>query len=253
MSVPYAAGALYSTVEDLFLWDQALYTEKLLSKKYRKLMFTPELNNYAYGWGVYDLPIAETEDSVRAVAHSGGINGFNSRILRLIDDNHTIIILRNAPGAPIQQINRKIVSILFDQSYELPKKSAADEVGKMIVSQGIEHGLDHFAELKAEHSDEYNFSEGDFNALGYALLGLQRIGDAIRVFQLNISEYPGSANVYDSLAESYMIGGNNKLAIKFYKKTLEMLDKDKNISVDFRERLRKGATENIKKLTEENI
>ncbi len=39
MSTPYAAGSMYSTVEDLFLWDQALYTEKLLPKKYRDMMY----------------------------------------------------------------------------------------------------------------------------------------------------------------------------------------------------------------------
>jgi CubicO group peptidase (beta-lactamase class C family) len=252
MSAPYAAGALYSTVEDLFLWDQALYTEKLLSTAYRNIMFTPELNNYAYGWGVYNLPISETGDSTRAVAHSGGINGFNCRILRLIDDNHTVIILRNAPGAPIRQINRAVVAILFDQPYELPKKSAADEVGKRIVSKGIEQGLNHFKKLKADNTDTYNFSENEFNTLGYSLLRFERIEDAILIFQLNVKEYPGSANVYDSLAEAYMTGGNSKMAIKYYKKTLEMLDQDKNISNDFRERLRKGATENIKKMTEQS-
>ena len=57
MSLPYAAGALYSTVEDLYLWDQALYTEKLLSQKYKDIMFTPHLSNYAYGWGVRKIAV----------------------------------------------------------------------------------------------------------------------------------------------------------------------------------------------------
>ena len=52
MSIPYAAGALYSTVEDLALWDQALYTDKLLSASSKAILFTPYKNGYAYGWGV---------------------------------------------------------------------------------------------------------------------------------------------------------------------------------------------------------
>src|SRR6185436_12230879 len=52
MSLPYAAGSLYSTVEDLYLWDQALYAEKLLSTQLKEVMYKPGINNYAYGWAV---------------------------------------------------------------------------------------------------------------------------------------------------------------------------------------------------------
>jgi CubicO group peptidase (beta-lactamase class C family) len=45
MSIPYAAGSLYSTVEDLYLWDQALYGEKVLSAKSKELLFKPNLND----------------------------------------------------------------------------------------------------------------------------------------------------------------------------------------------------------------
>ena len=41
MSIPHAAGALYSTVVDLYKWDRALYTEKLISKAGLARMFTP--------------------------------------------------------------------------------------------------------------------------------------------------------------------------------------------------------------------
>ncbi len=52
MSLPYAAGSLYSTVEDLFLWDQALYTDKLLTAQSKELMYKPFLDDYAYGWAI---------------------------------------------------------------------------------------------------------------------------------------------------------------------------------------------------------
>src|SRR5215470_14866012 len=50
MSIPYAAGSLYSTVEDLYLWDQALYTDKVLSAQSKALMYKPFLEEYGYGW-----------------------------------------------------------------------------------------------------------------------------------------------------------------------------------------------------------
>src|SRR5688500_12032710 len=49
MTIPYAAGSLYSTVEDLYLWDRALYTEKLLKDDLKKQMFTPGLREYGFG------------------------------------------------------------------------------------------------------------------------------------------------------------------------------------------------------------
>jgi len=52
MSLPYAAGSLYSTANDLYRWDRALYTDKLLGKASREKMWTPVKNDYAYGWAV---------------------------------------------------------------------------------------------------------------------------------------------------------------------------------------------------------
>ena len=52
MSLPYAAGSLYSTVEDLFIWGEALYTDKLVSFESLKKMMTPVMNNYGYGLGI---------------------------------------------------------------------------------------------------------------------------------------------------------------------------------------------------------
>ena len=59
MSFPYFAGSMYLTVEDLYLWAQALYTDKLLSEENKEIMFKPFLQSYAYGWGVYELPVGE--------------------------------------------------------------------------------------------------------------------------------------------------------------------------------------------------
>ena len=47
MRLPYAAGALYSTVEDLYKWDRALYTDKLLSPELKKTMFTQHIQNFS--------------------------------------------------------------------------------------------------------------------------------------------------------------------------------------------------------------
>ena len=82
MTLPYAAGSMYSTVEDLYKWDQALYNYTILSKENTELLFKPAIeigNNrqYAYGFMVGKSRIGNTEDRYAVVGHGGGIHGFH--------------------------------------------------------------------------------------------------------------------------------------------------------------------------------
>src|SRR5687768_8808019 len=83
MSIPFSAGALYSTVGDLYLWDQALYGEKILKKSSLDAMFTAVRNEYGYGFGVNKL------FNRRLAAHGGGIEGFSTSIHRFPDERVT--------------------------------------------------------------------------------------------------------------------------------------------------------------------
>ncbi len=118
MVQPFAAGALYSTVEDLLKWDQALYTDKLLPEAARASLFTPFKNGYAYGWSVPTVS-AQTFGR-RQVSHGGGINGFSTMIIRLPDDNVTSIVLANNQQAPAGAIARDLLAIFFSQRYPIP-------------------------------------------------------------------------------------------------------------------------------------
>jgi len=83
------AGSLYSTVSDLYLWDQALYSDRLLSRASRDKMFTAQKDAYGYGWFVED------RNGHRALSHRGEISGFIGSIDRYPDDSITVIALFN--------------------------------------------------------------------------------------------------------------------------------------------------------------
>jgi CubicO group peptidase (beta-lactamase class C family) len=221
MSIPYAAGALYSTVEDLYLWDQALYTEKLLSNKYKEIMFTPFLSNYAYGWGVRKTALEGSRDSLTTISHGGGINGFNTLIVRLIDDKNLIVLLNNTGGTNLDQMSQGITNILYDKPYNLPKKSLAEVVYKIVKENGIEMAVNKYYELKKD-VDSYYLNENEFNNLGYLFLRREKTKEAIEIFKLNVEAFPESYNTYDSLGEAYMKNGDKELAIKNYKKSLDL-------------------------------
>jgi len=228
MSLPFAAGALYSTVEDLYLWDQALYKRELLSEKYMKMMFTPFLNNYAYGWSVRKIALADSKDSVLVVAHSGGINGFVTLITRLVQDKHMIVLLNNTGGTDLNRMTVGIINILYGKPSDLPKKSIAEALYKTLTVHDIASAIMQYHELKEKSPDDYDFRIRELNRLGYHLLGMDRIDEAIEIFKLNVEMYPEDSNVYDSLGEAYMKKGERELAIKNYAKSLELNPQNTN-------------------------
>jgi tetratricopeptide (TPR) repeat protein len=234
MSLPYAAGALYSTVEDLYKWDQALYTDKLLSKKMKEEMFKPHIasggeSHYAYGWGISKRSFPKSEEKVNSVSHGGGINGFNTFIERLVDDKHLIVIFNNTPAASLNAMSMGIIQILYGKPYTPPKKSIAKAIYDVVVKKGMEEAVKHYHELQKNKENEYNFQPVELNRLGYDLLYRKKmVREAIEIFKLNIEVYPEYANGYDSLGEGYMVNGDKELAIKYYTKALEMDPKNTN-------------------------
>jgi len=116
MTQPYSAGSLYSTVEDLFTWNEALFSDKLLSAKSCETMMTPVKNDYAYGLGV------QTKSGRKVVGHGGGINGFSTYLVRFPAEKITIAVLRNSDyGAPGPgQISLDLAAIMFGEKYGAP-------------------------------------------------------------------------------------------------------------------------------------
>jgi CubicO group peptidase (beta-lactamase class C family) len=91
-----SAGAMYSTLDDMFLWDKALLENKLLSKENTEIMFTasPQLGFVALGSWVYDIKLADGK-SYKLVERQGGIGGFSSLNIISPDEKLSIIFLGN--------------------------------------------------------------------------------------------------------------------------------------------------------------
>ena len=228
MSLPFAAGALYSTVEDLYKWDQALYTDKLLPADLKQKIFTPALERYGYGWFIYTLPSPDPGAGQTVIEHGGGINGFNTLEQRLVGDHDLIVLFNNTPGTNLDEMAKGIRAILYREEPKLPKRSLANTLGDTLVQHGVEAAVAQYRDLKRTEPNEYNFAEEGLNRLGHMLLQRDRMADAITIFKLNAEEYPKSGNVYDSLAEAYEKNGQKQLAIDNYRKAAELDPKNQN-------------------------
>ncbi len=111
-SWPTGAGALYSTLEDLYRWDRALYGDDILSAASRQAFFTPWVDtgqgtDYGYGW---DIGRTAGRSSI---AHGGGIFGFASFMARFPEDDAVIIVLSNGIQMPPRIVAEGLAEILF--------------------------------------------------------------------------------------------------------------------------------------------
>jgi CubicO group peptidase (beta-lactamase class C family) len=235
MALPYAAGSLYSTVEDLYKWDQALYTDKLLPNDLKQKLFTPNLEHYGYGWDIRVIPAGEPGTGQTVISHGGGINGFNTLEQRLIGDHDLIVIFNNTPGADLGEMAKGIRAVLYGQEPAAPKRSLVPVLGKTLVNRGADAAIAQYRELKRTGPSGYNFDERALNQLGDMLFEKGRNADAIAIFNLNVEEYPKSGNVYDRLAEAYAKDGQKQQAITNYRKSLELDPKNQNAADKLKE------------------
>ena len=228
MTIPYSAGALYSTVEDLLRWDQALYTGELLSDRWKAKMFEPFLGDYAYGWGVKTAPIGADESDRTITAHGGGINGFNTLIARVIEDRHLVVLLNNTGGTSLREMQTGILDVLYGREPAHPKPPVAEVLNEVVDEDGVEAAIARYHELREHHGDEYDFGENQLNDLCYRLMADGDTDGAIEFCKLNVEQFPESFNPYDSLGEAYMAAGKTELAIQNYAKSLELNPENAN-------------------------
>ncbi len=228
MSIPYAAGSLYSTVEDLYKWDQALYTDKLLPSGLKQKLFTPNLEHYGYGWFIRAIAAGEPGGGQTMISHGGGINGFNTLEQRLVGDHDLIVIFNNTPGASLDEMAKGIRAILYMQQPALPKRSIVHDLGLTLVDHGSSAAVAQYQELKRSSPNDYTFDERALAQLGSLLLQKGRNSDAIAILKLNVEEYPKSVIAHDSLADAYAKDGQKAQAIANYHQSLELDPKDQN-------------------------
>lgn len=108
----YAAGEIYSNSQDLQKWEDALFSEKIITKESLNKMVTPHLNNYGYGWFIY-----ENADGDKVAYHSGNLPGYTSFVEKNLNKNYLIIILCNENiDEAVDNISTQLSEIL-DREY----------------------------------------------------------------------------------------------------------------------------------------
>ncbi len=131
MSVPHAAGALYSTMEDLLRWEQGLFGGKLLSDASLRKMTTPFKNGYAFGL------IVQEEKGRRVIQHGGGIEGFNTFLAYYPEEKMTVAALGNLNGNAPQQIVGRLAAVAHGEQVQLPTERKAISVSAAVLKHYV--------------------------------------------------------------------------------------------------------------------
>jgi CubicO group peptidase (beta-lactamase class C family) len=131
MSIPFSAGALYSTTGDLLRWEQGLFGGKVLSAASLAKMTTPFKDDYAFG-----LTVA-TQDGHKRIQHNGGIEGFNTALAYYPDDKLTVAVLSNINGAAPDQMYLKLAAVAFGAQVKLPSERKEITVAPKILEQYV--------------------------------------------------------------------------------------------------------------------
>jgi len=241
------AGGIYSTVEDLYKWDRALYTEKLITQKTLQEAFTPALLNngkrtrYGYGW------VLRGRSSNKIVMHDGGFNGFSTNLYRELDNDNVVIYLTNkGQTALANNVLRVILNVLHGRSYKFPKIPISNILKKISDESSIEKAIGKCLEMRKTHAADYDFSERQLNSFGYFYMNKKKYNEAKAVFKLNIDMYPKSSNTYDSYAEACMMNSDYAEAIKHYKRALE-LNPDNTTAVEMIKRINEKLRNDVNK------
>ena len=243
-SSPGAAGAIYSTVEDMFRWDRALCTDQLVDEKHRNLMFTPNRDvpevkaaggrpqsNYGYGWQIYTRTHPVTKKKVKVINHGGAIHGFRAMENRLPEEDSFVIVLCNQGDAfgasdvwnAVIQLSTELIHVVTDQPYKLPGKPRMTQDQRlyhMVKDAGVEAAIQWF-----EANGKKSAWGGTNMALAEQLLRDGRIDAGLRFMEFEVENSPGKVWLLKKVAQAFSSHGQ-------FKKALALLDQGLSLKPD---------------------
>ena len=115
------------------------------------------------------------------------------------------------------------------------KRGIGQHLANLIMARGVETAIVEYHRLRAKEPDGWDFTEGQLDALGSAMMKHGKLAEATIIFQLNCEQYPESSNAWDSLGESYMERGEKETAIEKYERSVELNPGNENALLKLRE------------------
>ncbi len=131
MTIPFSAGALYSTTEDLLRWEHGLFGGKLLSPASLAKMTSPFKNDYAFGLTV------RTDKGRKIIEHNGGIEGFNTELVYYPEEKLTVAVLGNLNSPAPAQIATTLAAVAHGETVRLQSERKEITLDREILARYV--------------------------------------------------------------------------------------------------------------------
>ena len=221
MPMTGAGGGLKSTIPDLIKYIKFLLEtdDPVITEMQKPLYVEDEDDMNGYFWII---------NNDGEFMHNGGTNGSTNWVIVSPKLDAGFTVMFNSNGDTSGTLINNIANRILNDLENYPKKNAYFSVHKKII-ENTNKGIEFYNKLKLEKPEDYDFEDPFMlNRIGYELLGHEQNEDAIKVFELLVSEFPNEGNPYDSLGEAYYINEQYELSLKNYKKALELNPKNDN-------------------------
>ena len=117
---PFACGAIYATVGDMYNYYKGIKNNALLNSDSYTKAFTPYKNGYGYGWVISEF------NGKKTVGHSGGGAGFRTNFVMIPENDICIVVLSNTESDDARFITDKVLEVLYDKPYIIPTEIIVD-------------------------------------------------------------------------------------------------------------------------------
>ena len=234
-----AAASLHTTAVDYAKFMAAVLSGAGLKEETARQMLSPQVKlddscvtcvnrpaaspsaslAWGLGWGL------ELTDDGTSFWHWGDNGNFKCYAVASVRRRAGVVFFTNSANG-LSVVQEMVDRTLGGRHPALAwiKYDRYDSPTRTLIAGALRHG----AEAALAQSRPGDLKEREINGFGYDLLRLKRVKEAIEVFKLNVGAFPNSANAYDSLGEAYLTAGEKALAMRNYKKSVELDPNNKN-------------------------
>jgi serine-type D-Ala-D-Ala carboxypeptidase/endopeptidase len=217
------AGCALSNVNDMFTFIAAniglLKTDLSAAMELTHVKQGKKDGNDGFitmGWTIMN------EENEHLLWKDGGTGGYRTFIGIDKKKQYGVIILSNSGTSPVTDLGLHLLDSTYPLANYQHKWHLLDTMSTTIKSKGVDAGIGLYQKLKAEKYPTMIFDVQQLFYLGNELRFENKINDAIKIFELNATEYPKIPTVYESLGETYNRQGDKTKALTYFEKCAEL-------------------------------
>lgn len=222
----FAAGSLYSTLDDLLAYDRGLRSGSVLEESTIDTIFTTRggaiEGTFAYGWNVGTLDLGGEIPSTRYAATNGEINGYNAIMVRLPDAGQLVVLLNNSGETILFDIASNVLRVLNGLTPADPSPTLHDVFVSRLVDESLEAAAAYYRQQRETSRGDALFFPWTMRITASHLIASGRYADAIGLLELNLETNPSDVRSLDLLATAQMRSGQPAAAEESLRAALAM-------------------------------